>query len=127
MVVDNQDLGWSAIARQSCVSPGERRPRWVDVDLNYGVSYSYGYTMDSCTQISKQEMLTRELLFCTFSPLAGDNEHRCYANQSVSYFRSFLDANNTATPDIPVFSIDSKPGLRKRYEKQCLPDCVQDR
>lgn len=126
-VVDEADLGWSAIARHRCVVPGERNPRWIDVDLNYGISYSYGYTMDSCTMISKQEMLARELFFCTYSPLVGDNELRCNANQSVAYFRSFLDSNNTGTPDIPVFSIDSKPGLRRRFEKPCLPDCTQDR
>jgi hypothetical protein len=49
-VIDNNELGWSAIARTKCVNPGERNPRYVDADLNYGVSYSYGYTMDSCLQ-----------------------------------------------------------------------------
>jgi hypothetical protein len=127
MVVDNQELGWSAIARTKCIVPGERAIYWVDPDLNYGVSYSYGYTMDSCTMITKQEMLARELLFCTFSPLMGDNELRCNANQSVSYYRSFIDVNKTATADIPVFYIDNKPGLRSRIEKKCPADCTQDR
>ena len=126
-VVDNQDLGWSAIARTKCVTPGERNPTWVDADLNYGVNYNYGFTMDSCTMISKQEMLARELLNCTFSPLVGDNMERCSSNQSVAYFRSFIDANQTATPDLPVFYIDNKPDLRRRYEKICPADCIQDR
>ena len=127
MVVDNSALGWSAIARQNCLVPGDRNPTWTDADLNYGVSYSYGYSMDNCAMISKQEMLARELLFCTFDPLIGDNEQRCNGNQSVAYYRSFIDANKTATPDIPVFTIDSKPGLRRRYEKSCPADCIQDR
>lgn len=52
---------------------------------------------------------------------------RCNGNQSASYYRSFLDGNNTATPDIPVYSIDSKAGLRRRYEKKCLPGCLNDK
>ena len=126
-VVDNQDLGWSAIARTSCLTPGDRNPTWTDADLNYGVNYNYGYTMDSCTMTSKTEMLARELLFCTFSPLQGDNMERCSSNQSVAFFRSFIDRNQTATPDLPVFYIDNKVGLRKRYEKPCPGDCIQDR
>jgi hypothetical protein len=119
--------GWSAIARQNCLTPGDRNPTWTDADLNYGVSYSYGYSMDSCAMISKQEMLAREMLFCTFDPLVGDNEHRCSGNQSVSYYRSFIDSNKTTTPDLPVFTMDSKPGLRRRFEKPCPADCIQDR
>ena len=126
-VIDNTDLGWSAIARSQCVVPGERNPPWVDADLNYGVSFNYGYTADSCAMISKQEMLSRELLFCTFSPLQGDNMERCSANQSVAFFRSFLDSNQTVTPDLPVFYIDNKPDLRRRYQKICPSDCIQDR
>ncbi len=106
--------------------PGTRDPAKVDADLNYGVSNSYGYSSDSCVQITKQEMITRELISCTFSPLAGESMDRCNANQSVSYYRSFLDTNNMATPDIQVYSIDSKAGLRTRYNKPCLPDCVQE-
>ena len=127
MVVDNQDLGWSAISRQNCLVPGDRNPTWTDADLNYGVSYSYGYSIDNCATISKQEMLARELLFCTFSPLTGDNMERCSANQSVAYYRSFIDADKTPTPDLPVFNIDNKAGLRRRYEKPCPADCIQDR
>lgn len=126
-VIDNNELGWSAIARSKCVRSGERNPRYVDADLNYGVSYSYGYTKDSCTKISKMEMIARELLFCTFSPLSGDSMPRCLANQSVSYYRSFIDSNNNPTPEIQVYSVDSKAGLRTRYNKECLLDCIQDR
>ena len=126
-MIDNNELGWSAIARSRCVKSGERNPRYVDADLNYGVSYSYGYTMESCSQISKMEMIARELLYCTFSPLSGDSMGRCLANQSVSYYRSFIDSNNSPTPEIQVYSIDNKPGLRTRYEKQCVVDCIQDR
>ena len=126
-LIDNADLGWSAIARTRCYVPGDRNPTWVDADLNYGVSYNYGYTMDSCQQISKNEMLARELLFCTFSPLVGDNMQRCSSNQSVAFYWSFIGANQTYTPDLPVFNIDSKAGLRRRYEKDCPADCTQDR
>ena len=126
-VVDNSELGWSAIARTRCYIPGDRNPAWLDADLNYGVSYSYGYTMDSCTMISKNEMLARELLFCTYSPLVGDNMERCSANQSVAFYWSFLAGNQIATPDLPVFNIDNKAGLRRRYEKPCPADCIQDR
>ena len=52
---------------------------------------------------------------------------RCTNNQSASYFRSFLDTNMTATPEIPVYTIDNKPGLRRRYEMRCLPDCLVDK
>jgi hypothetical protein len=52
---------------------------------------------------------------------------RCTGNQSASYFRSFLDSNMTATPEIPVYSIDAKAGLRKRYDKRCLADCFIDK
>jgi hypothetical protein len=65
----------------------------VDADLNYGVSYSYGYSRDSCAMISKQEMLARELMYCTFSPLVGDNMERCSANQSVAFYWSFIGNN----------------------------------
>jgi hypothetical protein len=126
-VIDNNDLGWSAIARTKCVKAGERNPQYVDADLNYGVSYSYGYTMDSCTMITKMEMASRELLMCTFNPLTGDTMERCSANQSASYYRSFIDSNNSPTPDIPVYFVDNKPGLRSRYDKQCPSDCIQDR
>ena len=126
-VIDNYELGWSAIGRTKCVKPGERNPRYVDADLNYGVSYQYGYTMDSCNQISKMEMLARELLYCTYSPLSGDSMDRCSGNQSASFSRSFIDSNNSPTPDIQVYSVDNKPGLRTRFEKQCALDCVQDR
>ena len=126
--VDNNDLAWSAIARSKCVTPGERNPRWVDADLNYGVTYSYGYTMDSCLLISKQEMLARELLFCTFNPLVGDTMDRCNSNQSGAYFYSFIGTNNNiATPDLQIYSVDSKAGLRGRYDKVCPADCIQDR
>jgi hypothetical protein len=126
-VVDNGDLGYSAIARSKCLTPGDRNPTWVDADLNYGVSYSYGYTFDSCSMITKNEMLARELLYCTFSPLVGDNMVRCSANQSVAFYWSFLGANQTITPDLPVFYINNKAGLRKRYEKPCPADSIQDR
>jgi hypothetical protein len=126
-VIDNSALGWSAIARQNCLIPGDRNPTWTDADLNYGVSFNYGYSIDNCAMISKQEMLARELLYCTFNPLVGDNMQRCTGNQSVAYFRSFIDANNTATPDLPVFYIQNKAGLQRRYDKPCPADCTQDR
>ena len=38
-VIDNKDLQWSAIGKIQCVTPGDRDPRSVDADLNYGVDY----------------------------------------------------------------------------------------
>ncbi len=48
------------------------------------------------------EMIARELLYCTFSPLSGDSMERCGGNQSVSYYRSFIDSNNSPTPGVNV-------------------------
>ena len=36
-VIDNKDLQWSAIGKIQCVNPGDRDPKWVDADLNYGI------------------------------------------------------------------------------------------
>ena len=114
-------------ATQKCLNLGDGNSAWTDADLNYGLSMNYVYGVDNCAIISKQEMLARELLNCTFNPLVGDNMQRCTGNQSVSYYRSFIDANNTATPDIPVFSINNKVGLRQRFEKACPTKCIKDR
>jgi hypothetical protein len=46
---------------------------------------------------------------------------------NVFCVRSFIGNNQTYTPDLPVFNIDSKAGLRRRYEKVCPADCVQNR
>lgn len=72
-VTDNRDLEWSAIAPAQCITPGTRDPKWVDADLLYGVDPQFGYSRDACMAISKREMLARELLSCTFSPLPGDS------------------------------------------------------
>jgi len=29
--------------------------------------------------------------------------------------------------EIPVYTVDNKNGLRPRYEKRCMPDCLIDR
>jgi hypothetical protein len=71
-VIDNRDLEWSAIAPAKCITPGTRDPRWVDADLLYGVDPNYGYSKDACNAITKREMLARELVSCTFSPLPAD-------------------------------------------------------
>jgi hypothetical protein len=47
--------------------------------------------------------------------------------QSVSYYRSFIDPNATATPDIQLVNINNKAGLSTRYNKKCPADCYQDR
>jgi hypothetical protein len=114
-------------ATQNCLKLGDGNSAWTDVDLNFGLIMNYVYNVDNCASISKLEMLSRELLGCTFNPLVGDKMNRCTGNQSVAFYRSFLDASNTATPDIPVFSIDSKVGLRQRFEKACPSKCIQDR
>ena len=126
-LIDNLELGWSAIGKVHCIVPGERNPHWIDADLNYGIDYRYGYTQDACATTSKQEMLARELLACTFNPLQGDNMPRCTANQSVSYHRSFLDNNSTPTAHISVVRLEGKPDLKRRYDKACPANCVDDR
>jgi hypothetical protein len=40
-VIDNKDLQYSAIGKIQCVNPGDRDPRWVDADLNYGIDYRF--------------------------------------------------------------------------------------
>lgn len=53
---------------------------------------------------------------------------RCNANQSVAYYRSFIDSNKTATPDIPyLYYVEQKAGLPSRYYKMCKPDCYLDK
>jgi len=114
-------------ATQKCLNIGDGNAAWTDADLNYWLSLNHVYTEDNCATISKQEMLSRELLYCTFNPKIGDSMQRCTGNQSVSYYRSFIDANNNATPEIPVFSINNKVGLRQRFEKPCPTKCIKDR
>jgi len=114
-------------ATQKCLNIGDGNAAWTDPDLNSGLTVNYVYSEDNCATISKQEMLARELLYCTFNPVIGDNIQRCTSNQSVSYYRSFIDANNAATPEIPVVTIDSKVGLRQRFEKACPTKCIKDR
>ena len=126
-LIENLHLRWSAIGKESCVVPGERDPKVVDADLNYGIDYRYGYTRDSCQLISKQEMVARELLFCTFNPLTGDNIERCRPNQAVTYYTSLLEQNTTTSSNPAIVYIDNKAGLRKRYDKKCLADCLDDR
>ena len=46
----------------SCVVPGMRDPAKVDADLNYGVSYSYGYSSESCAQVSISSTFYAQLL-----------------------------------------------------------------
>ena len=74
-------------------------------------------------------MLARELLFCTFNPLVGDTMDRCASNQSAAYFYSFIDNNDNkiSTPDLQIYRVDGKAGLKTRYDKVCPADCIQDR
>ena len=125
--VDSSDLSWSAIGHQNCKPPGERDPRVIDADLNYGIDYRYGYTKEACLITTKQEMLARELLLCTFNPLPGDSMQRCSANQSIAYYHSFISAPTTHASGTSIHTIDSKAGLRPRYEKKCPENCVDDR
>jgi hypothetical protein len=45
----------------------------------------------------------------------------------VAFYRSFRYSDNGTIPDVPLLFIDNKPGLRRRYEKPCPKDCVDDR
>ena len=49
----------------NCVGPGSKDT--VDPVLIFGLGSNYGYNKDSCQLVSKQELLARELLFCTFN------------------------------------------------------------
>ena len=118
-------MRWSAIAKETCIIPGERSPHLVDPDLNYGIDYRYGYTQDACHRTSKREMLARELTRCTFNPLPGDNLERCKASQSLDYYHSFLAVKNSTS--IQAFNLDTNPGLKTRHEKTCPADCCDER
>ena len=87
---------------------------------------NYGYTKDNCANEAKKELLAQELLGCSFQ----SNQtvlKRCNAEDSVRFYRSFIDTNNTDIFRVNVVNISSKEGLKDRYDKTCIQDCIQDR
>jgi hypothetical protein len=63
-----------------------------------------------------QEMLARELMYCTFNPLVGDNMERCSANQSVAFYWSFIGNNQES-----IFC--ESPFRPKIFSNQFFPSC----
>lgn len=124
-LVDNSDLELSAIGRMKCTVPGTTTD--VDSDLIIGQNEGYGYTKDSCVTTAKRELLSRELLDCTFNPSSSTTFKRCSPVQSAQYYRSFIDSNNTAMDKVDVVQVKDKAGLTDRYAKTCQQDCIQDR
>ena len=53
-VIDNKDLQWSAIGKIQCVNPGDRDPKWVDADLNYGIDNRFAI----------ENIITKFNIFC---------------------------------------------------------------
>ena len=122
-VIDNSRLEFSLIGRMECTENGKRED--IDPDFLLGLESSYGYTRDNC-QVAKTEILARDLVNCTFGPSsAAGRFERCTPIQSATYYRSFMDVNQTATADLPVKTMTD--AVRERYSKVCPQDCRQDR
>eukprot|EP00095_Tigriopus_kingsejongensis_P007532 maker-scaffold1035_size68272-snap-gene-0.12 protein:Tk07532 transcript:maker-scaffold1035_size68272-snap-gene-0.12-mRNA-1 annotation:"hypothetical protein DAPPUDRAFT_310184" len=69
--VDNSDLEFSLIGRMECTEPGARN---ADLEAYLvGIPNDYGYSRDNC-ETSKQEILARELINCTFNPSSSGFE-----------------------------------------------------
>ncbi len=68
----------------------------------------------------------RELLNCTFSGSASDDKYsRCSPVQSATFYRSFLDTDNSALDKVPVVSMTDS--VKESYDKECPQDCKIDR
>ena len=87
---------------------------------------NYGYTKDNCANEAKKELLAQELLGCSFQSNQSALK-RCNVEDSVRFYRSFIDTNNTDIFRVNVVNISSKEGLKDRYDKTCIQDCIQDR
>ena len=87
---------------------------------------NYGYTKDNCANEAKKELLAQELLGCSFQSIQTALT-RCNVEDSVRFYRSFIDTNNTDIFRVNVVNISSKEGLKDRYDKTCIQDCIQDR
>ena len=92
---------------------------------------SQGYSKENCAGQVKRELLARQLLDCSFNPsssaLTSGSLKRCSPAQSASYYRSFIDTNNTQIQRVKVVNIADQSGLQTRYDKECIQDCIQDR
>ncbi len=101
VLVDNQDLEFSLIGRMECTGLGD----WaVDDDHLTGLDTDgSGYTRENC-QTAKSELLVRTLVNCTFETTNSTGGFsRCSPDQATTYYRSFVDQNNTGTNNIQVW------------------------
>ena len=89
-LIENLHLKWSAIGRENCIIPGERNPHYIDVDLNYGIDYRYGYTREACSITSKQEMLARELVSISPNILSSQLLQKVRSFYNLKYYFSCL-------------------------------------
>ena len=87
---------------------------------------NYGYTKDNCANEAKKELLAQELLGCSFQS-SQTALTRCNVEDSARFYRSFIDTNNTHIFRVNVVNISTKEGLKDRYDKTCIQDCIQDR
>ena len=87
---------------------------------------NYGYTKDNCANEAKKELLAQELLGCSFQS-SQTALKRCNVEDSARFYRSFIDTNNTDIFRVNVVNISTKEGLKDRYDKTCIQDCIQDR
>ena len=100
-----------------CLIPGTKD---TDSDLIFGLEQPYGYTKANCALVVKRELLARQLLDCSFGSV-----NRCGPLQSATYYRSFIDANNTNLNGIQTVGISAN--IQAQIDKECIQDCVQDR
>lgn len=119
-LTDNSDLEFSAIGRMKCLIPGTRQ---VDEDLIFGLDQPYGYTKANCALVVKRELLARKLLDCSFA--SSGSVKRCGPLQSATYYRSFIDSNNSKINGIEPIVIANE--IQVKIDKECVQDCVQDR
>ncbi|TRY79803.1 hypothetical protein TCAL_06060 [Tigriopus californicus] len=118
--VDNTDLEFSLIGRMECTEPGTRNSA-VEQFL-VGISSAYGYSKDNC-QTSKDEILARELLNCTFNPLSPGPE-QCSPIESATFQKSFLSSNGSSSSKLPAVSVTQ--GVKDKIDAVCPQDCIQD-
>ena len=124
-VIDTSDLEVSLIGRKECTRLGTRDSKKVDTDFIIGIGSDYGYTKDNC-ETSKRDLYSRNILNCTFNPDNSTSDvSRCSPRESVRYYRSFLDSDNSDTDRIKV--VTPSDSLKKRYDKECPQECVVDR
>ena len=113
----NYGLFVQFLGRMKCLIPGTKD---TDSDLIFGLEQPYGYTKANCALVVKRELLARQLLDCSFGSV-----NRCGPLQSATYYRSFIDANNTNLNGIQTVGISAN--IQAQIDKECIQDCVQDR